>query len=374
MKSRDEALLDRAFKEAERASWLWTAPNPRVGALALLDGHVVGYGHHAAVGQAHAEEAALRDAGAWEQLEALPGRVDEMVVTLEPCSSRGAGKRRPPCVDLLRKAGVKRVLVAATDPDPRHAGAGLKLLAEAGIQVDLADQGQERFEAQNQAFLRGLRHADRPFLLLKWAASLDGRIATADGSSQWITGPAAREEVHGLRASCDATLVGKGTVVQDNPRLNVRVVGEPQTRARILVGAVDHVLPDAALLQIPGPRYWIEAVGTSLPDWADQDDTLVVTKRQEDGRLDLNFAFRTLRQEFGLRRILVEGGAALHGSLLAAGLADAIVRYEAPCLFTGGLPATQGEGVADPSQALMLAEEDRLDLGSDLRRAFLLCG
>jgi diaminohydroxyphosphoribosylaminopyrimidine deaminase/5-amino-6-(5-phosphoribosylamino)uracil reductase len=372
--ARDASLLARAFQEAERAGWLLTAPNPRVGALALLDGHVVGHGHHAACGLAHAEEAALRDAGAWDEKSdrPIPGRVDEMIVSLEPCSSEGDGKRRRPCATLLLEAGVKRVVVGAGDPDPRHRGAGLAKLREAGVEVVEARE-DAGFRAQNLAFLSSLAAPKRPFTVLKWAATLDGRTATRSMSSQWITGPAARAEVQRLRAVSDGVLVGPGTLAADQPRLDARTLSEdPLQRQpiRLFWGAARAATAGEGPGTVPGPRWWLESE-ERLPSGADGDDRCLVIAAGSLGGLDPVAAMGRLHEE-GIRRILVEGGSRLQGRLLAAGMIDAVVRYEAPSLFGGGLGSLEGDGVEEPMQAWRLTAEERLDLGPDLRRAFLL--
>ena len=373
MKPRDTALLNRAFAEADKAEWLWTAPNPRVGALALHQGHVVGHGYHRRFAQAHAEEAALQDAGAIQDGVALAGHVDEIVVSLEPCSARDGAKKRRPCVQWLLEAEVKRVVVGALDPDPRHAGKGLEQLRSAGVEVICSEQ-QQRFECQNPAFLAALAQPKRPWILLKWAATFDGRSAAANGVSQWITGPRARQEVHGLRAVSHGVMAGKTTVILDNPQLTARSDegnSNPQL-SRVLVGAAASINADCALLQDDNPRIWIESDLQTLPSWATSADHLLLAPRNNQGQLQLADAMQSLLEDFRINRLLVEGGAQLHGSLLAAGLADAIVRYEAPILLGGGLGCVAGEGVDHPQNAWRLFEEERCQLDQDLRRAFLI--
>jgi diaminohydroxyphosphoribosylaminopyrimidine deaminase/5-amino-6-(5-phosphoribosylamino)uracil reductase len=380
---RDRFLLEKAFLEATRAAWLWTAPNPRVGALALSGGHIIGHGFHAAFGAAHAEEAALRDAGAWdvEANCALPGIVDEIVVSLEPCSA--TGKKRPPCTQSLIDAGVRRVLVGAVDPDPRHAGKGLELLRAAGLQVDQPDpEGwAQRFAAQNPAFLGALARPERPWVLLKWAASLDGKLAADDGSSQWISGAESRAEVHQLRAVSDAVLAGAGTLRADDPRLSARPVVEPlgewgnaafSQPKRVLLGGATDVSPDARILGDGGPRIWVLSPDQEVaPSILAQDDALLRVPRPAQG-FDLRLALEALAQEHQIRRLFVEGGARVHGALLAAGLADAVVRYEAPILLGGSLAACSVDSFVSPAAAPTLFAEERAELGDDLRRAFLL--
>jgi diaminohydroxyphosphoribosylaminopyrimidine deaminase / 5-amino-6-(5-phosphoribosylamino)uracil reductase len=380
---RDLHLLEKAFFEATRAGWLWTAPNPRVGALALAGGHVIGHGYHAAFGAAHAEEAALRDAGAWDRegKRAIPGIVDEMVVSLEPCSA--TGKKRPPCTQSLLDAGVRRVLVGSVDPDPRHAGSGLDLLRAAGLQVDQPDpEGcAQRFSEQNPAFLGALARPSRPWVLLKWAASLDGKLAADDGTSQWISGVESRAEVHQLRAVSDAVLAGAGTLRADDPSLTARpeeappgLRTDPATRQpkRVLLGGASEVQSEARIFGEGGARIWVLGPDQDVaaPILA-QADALLRVPKQTKG-LDLQQALETLAREHQIRRLFVEGGAQVHGALLAAGLADAVVRYEAPILLGGSLAACAAPSFASPAAAPRLSAEERADLGADLRRAFLL--
>ena len=377
MNTRDLALLERAFAEAERAGWLATAPNPRVGALALRAGHVVGFGHHAAWGGAHAEEAALRDAGAWdtEARSWRTGAVDELVVSLEPCSSRGGIKKRQPCAEALLACGVQRLVVGATDPDPRHRGAGLAALRTAGVEIVEAG-ADARFAAMNPAFLAMLAHADRPWVLAKWAASTDGKLAATDGSSQWITGPEARAEVHRLRAASDAVLVGAATLLHDDPRLDART-GDPDGRQPLRVFLLPTAPPEALApraLEVDGPRLWVLGPREEPPAAiAAAGDPLLRVPRAGTG-LELPRLLAELHADHGVRRLFVEGGARLHGALLDAGCLDALVRYEAPLLLGGPRAAFPGTGFASPQHGARLVAEERADLGPDLRRAFLVAG
>lgn len=375
----DALRLARAFFEAERASWLWTAPNPRVGALAFCRGHRVGSGAHERYGGAHAEEQALRAAGAWDEAadRPQPGLVDELYLTLEPCSARGPGKKRPACLDLLLAAQVRRVVVGAVDPDPRHAGAAFARLRAAGVEVVLAESFQSRFARGNGAFLGALAQPARPWVLLKWAASVDGKTATDAGASQWISGEEARAEGHRLRALSDAVLAGKGTLRRDDPELSARPGGERARHQplRVLLDPEGAAPADARVFQAPGPRLWLLAEGVepagALERHLESDnDRALFLPRRPDGRLDLALALVRLRAEYGVRRLLVEGGARLQGQLLADGLADALVRYEAPCLLGGQHGALLGPSVAAPARAWRLHDEERADLGPDLRRAF----
>ena len=212
-----------------------TSPNPLVGAVVLdRQGRLVGEGFHARAGEPHAEVGALRQAG-----EAARGGT--LVVTLEPCCHHG---RTPPCSDAVLRAGIARVVVALRDPDPRVAGGGISQLRQAGVEV-ITDVLCEDAREQNRAFLHRLQ-TGRPWGVLKWAMSLDGRTALPNGQSQWISGPSARGWVHRLRAGCDAVMVGGGTVRADDPLLTSRGQRRPEPLRVVLSRSLD--LPDQAQL------------------------------------------------------------------------------------------------------------------------------
>ncbi|WP_411870693.1 bifunctional diaminohydroxyphosphoribosylaminopyrimidine deaminase/5-amino-6-(5-phosphoribosylamino)uracil reductase RibD [Vulcanococcus limneticus] len=221
-----------------------TSPNPQVGCVVLdAAGQLVGEGYHARAGEPHAEVGALRQAG-------TRARGGTAVVTLEPCCHHG---RTPPCSQALVAAGVARVVVAMTDPDPRVAGQGLAELRAAGIQV-VEGVGETEARALNRAFVHRVS-SGRPLGILKWAMSLDGRTALPNGSSQWISGPAARAWVHRLRASCDAVIVGGGTVRADDPLLTSRGGRQPEPLRVVLSRRLD--LPD-------GARLWEQTAAPTL--------------------------------------------------------------------------------------------------------------
>ncbi len=374
---RDRRLLERARHEAARAGWLWTAPNPRVGALALSGGLVAGRGCHRRVGGAHAEEEALRDAGAWQAGEAAPrpGVVDELVVSLEPCSSPAGreGKRRPPCTEALLAAGVRRVVVGRLDPDPRHRGRGVEALRAAGVEVVVLEEppGPDPLLG---AFEDALRHPERPWVLLKWAQGFDGRAAAPGGFPRWISSPESRREVHRLRALGDAILAGPGTLLQDDPRLDARPedFGDPPAARpplRVLLDPRAEVPPEAAVRRRPGRRIWLRAEGAPAQK-EDPEDAVWFLPPRPDGRLDLVPALARLRAEEGVRRLFVEGGPRLQGDLLERGLADALLRYEAPLLLGGPVHALPGSG--DPGRVRHLVDPEAARLGPDRREAWRL--
>jgi diaminohydroxyphosphoribosylaminopyrimidine deaminase / 5-amino-6-(5-phosphoribosylamino)uracil reductase len=353
----DEARMARAVALAEGGRGT-ASPNPMVGAVLVRDGRVVGEGFHRAAGLAHAEAMALDAAG-----ELAAGAT--CYVTLEPCAHHG---RTPPCADALVAAGVARVVAAVADPDPRVGGAGLARLAAAGLAVSVGT-GAEAAAEQNAAYLTH-RRLGRPRVTLKAAASLDGKVAAPDGSSQWITGPAARADAHRLRAEADAVCVGAGTALADNPRLTVRLPGwTGRQPLRVLVdaagrvGAAGHLFDgEAETLVATTPA----APASAVDAWKAAGAEVLIC--EPAGRaVDLPDLTRALGER-GVLELLVEGGPRLQASLWAAGLADRLVWYLAPLAIGGeGAPGLLGSGAATLAEArrLRLASVDRL--GDDLR-------
>ena len=286
-------------------------PNPRVGAVLVSpSGEMLGSGGHARPGAPHAEWVALAEAGD------LP-EGSTMVVTLEPCDHHG---RTPPCTEALIDAGVARVVVGVLDPDERVSGSGVDRLRAAGIDVAVLDAG-DPLAAQIVDTDPGYFHhrrTGRARVLLKLASTLDGQTAAADGTSQWITGAEARRDAHRLRAATDAVLVGAGTVIADDPRLDVRLEGfDVDPRPVILAGTRD--LPGAARIWQRDP-----IVVSSEPRSVPSGENLVTGG--EDGRVDLAAMLRQL-PDLGILDVLVEGGASVAAALWAASLVDRGVTY-----------------------------------------------
>ena len=353
----DLAFMARALRLAEHALYT-TFPNPRVGCVIVQNRKVLGEGWHQRAGEPHAEAIALRAAGA-------AARGATVYVTLEPCSHFG---RTPPCADALIEAGVARVVVAMEDPNPLVVGRGIARLRAAGIAVDcgvLEDQAREL----NIGFVSRMTRG-RPWLRLKLAASLDGKTALSDGSSQWITGPAARQDGHRWRARACAILSGIGTVLADNPQLNVREVSTDRQPLKIVVDSRLQLSPEAGLFA-DGSVLVIGAADTQ--DAADRAAALrakgaeVLFIPDETGRVDLPALLTELGQR-GINELHVEGGYRLSGALLAAGLVDELLLYLAPCLLGD---AARGMFGLPPLQSL--AEKHRLTIhdmrmvGADLR-------
>lgn len=309
-------------------SRLLAPPNPWVGAVLLAADGTTFEGSTRRPGGNHAEREVLDRAG--------PRAVGAtLYVTLEPCSHQG---RTPPCVDAIVQAGVARVVVGVRDPDPRVGGRGVATLREAGLEV-IVGPGAEAVEDQLGPYLKH-RRTGRPYVVLKLASTFDGRTAAADGTSQWITGPEARQDAHRLRAESDAVLVGAGTARADDPRLTVRGVVAPDGLApreplRVVLGRAE---PDAAM------RPCLELAG----DLADVLDEL--------GRRDV-------------AQLLVEGGPRVAGAFHRAGVVDRYVLYLAPALMGGddGAPVLAGPGAAGIGDMARLRVDRLVKLGDDLR-------
>lgn len=332
-------------------------PNPRVGAVVVKNGRVVGEGAHERFGGPHAEVNALRAAGS-------AARGSTVYVTLEPCSHYG---KTPPCANALVEAGVREVVAASGDPNPLVAGRGFALLRKAGIRVRTGVLRAEA-EALNEAHFAS-HHLGRPLVTLKAGITLDGRIASASGLSRWITGEAAREEAHRLRASSDAVLVGIGTALSDDPGLDVRLQGwkrEDGFPYRVVLDAGLRLPKGAKILR--GPQKTL--VFTSAQASLSRERSLVRAGARVErvasrgGRLLLPAVLQSLLQT-GVRRVLVEGGARIHGAFLRARLADRAALFVAPKLLGSGLSWFEGPSWGDPNGCPRLTDVEWKRLGDD---------
>lgn len=296
-----------------------TWPNPAVGCVIVKDGRVVGRGWTQPGGRPHAEAEALARAG-----DMAKGAT--AYVTLEPCCHAGRG---PPCAQSLIAAGVARVVAAIEDPFPGIAGEGFRLLREAGVAIEVGLGAAEAGEI-NAGFLQRVK-TGRPLVTLKLAASLDGRIATASGESRWITGPAARERAHALRASHDAILVGTGTVLPDDPELTCRLPGlGARSPLRVVLDRHLRLPPTAKAF---APPCWVLTLADAAPELRARGVEVITVPDDLAATLDI-LGGR------GLTRLLVEGGGRLAASLLKAGLVDRLVWMHAPMTIGGdGIPA-----------------------------------
>lgn len=341
-----------------------TAPNPRVGCVLIgTDGSLLGEGHTQAVGGPHAEVMALRDAAA----KGRPVAGATAYVTLEPCAHHG---RTGPCCDALIAAGVGRVVASLADPNPLVAGQGFARLRAAGIAVEVGP-GEAEARELNLGFLsRMVRRT--PWVRLKVAASLDGRTALENGVSQWITGEAARADGHAWRARAGAVLTGVGTVLEDDPRLDVRAVQTPRQPVLVLVDSHLQTPPAARLFDVPQRPVWIYAAARKEAQVAALEargaDIRVLPNTH--GKVDLPAMLADLAAR-EINELHVEAGHKLNGSLLREGLVDELLVYLAPKFIGEGMGiASQphaGGPLADLAAALPLEFRDVERVGPDLR-------
>jgi diaminohydroxyphosphoribosylaminopyrimidine deaminase/5-amino-6-(5-phosphoribosylamino)uracil reductase len=350
----DREFMEQALELAGRGLNT-TTPNPRVGSVVVRDGTIVGTGWHEKAGMPHAEVLALKAAGA-------RSRGATLYVNLEPCSHHG---RTPRCVDAIIEAGVKRVVAAIQDPNPKVAGAGFAKLRAAGIAVERGLMEEEARELNIGFFARMTR--GRPWMRMKIAASLDGRTALANGKSQWITGEAARRDGHRWRARACAVLTGFGTVRDDDPQLNVRGVDTPRQPLKIVVDSKFETSPSARLLK-EGQTLVVGAVNDAkrIASLREAGAEVVIIPN-EHSKVELFKLMQELaRRE--LNEIHVEAGTKLNGSLLQAGVVDELLVYLAPSVIgDSGRGMFHLPELTDLSQttALKIREVERI--GADLR-------
>src|SRR3954470_9708574 len=346
---RDHKHLSRAIELAAMAKGR-TSPNPLVGAVIVKGGRTIGEGYHEAAGQPHAERMAL--AACSED----PGGAT-LYVSLEPCAHHG---RTPPCTDAIIEAKLRRVVVASDDPTGKAAGRGLGILRDDGIQVDVATgEVAEAARLLNQPFRKHAR-TGRPLVLLKYAMTLDGKVATRTGDSKWISGELSRARAHHWRAESDAVAVGIGTALADDPLLTARVEGVPRQPRRVVFDAEARLPLDGQLVQSSGETPVILICSRAASRTHVQAleaagvDVVTVSGENESARV------QAALDELGARdiqQLLVEGGPHLAGAFLDAGEVDELRVFIAPVIAGGrsARPAVEGEGVetiADAARAL----------------------
>ena len=360
----DESFMRRALALARRG-YGTTSPNPMVGAVLVKGGRIIGQGWHHCAGEPHAEIEALRNA---ERRRTSPEGAT-LYVTLEPCCTHG---RTPPCTAAIKAAGIKRVVVAAKDPNPKHAGRGFRILRRAGIEVEhgvLAEEAPKLNEAFNHWIVQRT-----PFVTVKAAMTLDGKIATASGESKWITGEEARAEGMRLRAGADAILVGVNTVLADDPSLTVRetpktkiqtsrlrrIVLDSQARTPLKAKVVSDEF--AALTTIVvgkgAPARRIAALAKRAQVW---------TAPLRGGRIDLRWVLKRLGGE-KVTSLLVEGGGEVNASFLLGAFAQRVAFFYAPKILGGrdSRKAVAGEGARSLNEILNLSDVEWRRVGEDL--------
>ncbi len=352
----DQEYMALALQLAEKGAG-WTSPNPMVGAVLVKDGEIIGRGYHAKCGGLHAERAALA------ACTGAPAGAT-LYVTLEPCCHHG---RQPPCTEAILQAKIARVVVGSGDPNPLVAGKGLDLLRAHGVQVTEGVLDRE-CRALNHVFFHFIQ-TGRPYVVLKYAMTLDGKLAAYTGASQWITGEQARRHVHTQRSRYRAILVGVGTVLADDPQLTcrleggrdpLRVVCDTNLRTPLTANVV------RTARQTP----------TCLATCVSQESRLapyreagcqVLSLPQSNGQVSLPALMKALGSQ-GVDSVLAEGGSALHWSLVRDGLVNRVQAYLAPKILggQGAKSPVGGQGFPHPDQALRLAPPTLTPLGEDL--------
>jgi len=358
MNSADEKYMRMALRLAEKAKGR-TSPNPMVGAVVVKGGKVIASGYHRKAGEPHAEAIALRKAGS-------KAKGATLYVTLEPCSH--TDKRTPPCTPLVLQSGVKRVVIAMIDHNPRVAGRGIKILKKAGLDV-VTGVLEEDARRLNEAFIKYIT-TGMPFVTLKIAQTLDGKIATASGESKWITGEKAREEGRRLRAINDAVLVGINTVLKDNPSLTTRIPGGRDPIRVIVDSRLRTPLTAKVITQKSSVATCIATLDTmpkkKLVKLLDAGAE-ILPARGRKGQVDLKYLMKMLGS-FGVTSVLIEGGAEVNASALQAGIVDKVVMFIAPMIMTGtdALCCIGGRSPATLNRAVRLRAVITRRVGQDL--------
>ncbi len=345
----DQDFMLKALTRARKASGL-TSPNPLVGAVIVADGAIIGSGFHPHAGEPHAEIFALREAG-----DKAKGA--DLYVTLEPCNHQG---RTPPCTEAIIKAGIRRVISGTLDPNPQVSGRGIERLKQAGIQVEtglLEKECCQLNEFWNKFITTGL-----PFVTLKSAASLDGRIATRTGHSQWITNKKSRHYVHQLRAAHDAILIGIGTLLKDNPRLTARIPGEkPRNPYRIIVDSMLRTPLDSKVFGSDGSERVLLATKPhdekKIAPYRNLVLDILTIPSNSLGQLDLAELMKVLGAR-EITSVLIEGGSEINGSALDNKIIDKICFFYAPILVggRGSLGMISGHGAETIDRALPISD------------------
>ena len=352
----EEEYMKRAIELAQKGEG-WVSPNPLVGAVIAKDGRIIGEGWHEQYGEAHAERNALRKC-----TESPQGAT--LYVTLEPCCHQG---KQPPCTEAVLEAGIQKVVIGSMDPNPLVAGKGASMLKEHGIEV-VEGILEEECKAINRIFFHYIQ-TGMPYVTMKYAMTMDGKIATALGKSKWITGEVAREYVHRQRHRNSGIMVGIGTVLKDNPMLDCRMEGgrnpiriicdsRLQTPLSAKIVATAKEIPTYLVTVVEDKSTWIpyEEAGCKI---------LLVPSKEK--RVDLKVMLKELGKE-GIDSILLEGGETLNGFFLSSGLFNALQVYIAPKLFGGKEAPTPigGAGILDPKDGILLKNSKITLLGEDI--------
>lgn len=352
----DQELMRRAIELAERGRG-WTNPNPVVGAVIARNGRIIGEGYHARYGGLHAERRAIA-----ALTESAQGAV--MYVTLEPCCHYG---KTPPCTEAILEQGIGRVVIGSGDPNPKVAGKGAEILRKAGVAVE---EGflREECDRLNPVFFHYITN-NTPYVVMKYAMTMDGKIATCTGASRWITGEAAREQVQNLRHRYMGIMVGIGTVLADDPMLNVRLEGR-KSPVRIICDSRLRIPESSRICQTAREYPTIVAHAQGSPKTAAELKALgiqVISAPDENGQVDLRRLMEILGGQ-GMDSILLEGGGELNEAALRAGIVQEARVFVAPKIFGGREAKTPvtGAGVSTPDQAKRFSLKGVSQVGEDL--------
>jgi len=352
----DERWMKRALRLAEKGKGR-TSPNPMVGAVLVKDDKVIGEGYHTKAGEEHAEIVALRQAGA-------EAKGATLYLNLEPCNHYG---KTPPCAPVVIEAGVKRVVVGMEDPNPLVKGKGIENLRKSGIDVEVGILENE-CRRLNEAFCKYISKKE-PFVILKVAATLDGKIAAGDGDSKWISGEASRRFVHRLRSEVDGIVVGIGTILKDDPMLTARIKGGKDPR-RVVLDSRLRIPEDARVIEISPSKTIIATTDLSPKEKRDRLEkrgVRILILDSKEGKVNLKICLFRLG-EMEMTSVLVEGGSQVNGAFLDEGLIDKFFLFLSPKLIgdRDALGIFGGKGAANLRDAVTLNELRVRKIGGDI--------
>ena len=355
-----EKYMRMAIEEAKKGEG-FTSPNPLVGAVIVKDDKVIGIGYHQKYGENHAEINAFLDAQ--KKGEDVEGA--DIYVTLEPCSHYG---KTPPCADAIIKNKIKKVIIGCVDSNPKVAGNGIKKLKDAGIEV-IVNVLEDECRKLNEVFFYYIANK-RPFVVMKYAMTMDGKISTVSGKSKWITSEKSREHSHRFRNKYSAIMVGINTVIEDNPTLNCRLPNTKNPIRIILDSSLKIDLKSNICKTAKEIKTFIAAVSNDDKKIKELESLgiEIIKTESDNGRVNLKELMKILGEEKNIDSVYVEGGASLHASLIEERLVNKVLVYIAPKIF-GGVKAKSpigGEGIDDPNNAFKLIGGDITKIDDDL--------
>ena len=360
LENNNEKYIRMAIEEAKKGEG-FTSPNPLVGAVIVKDDKVIGIGYHQKYGENHAEINAFLDAQ--KKGEDVEGA--DIYVTLEPCSHYG---KTPPCADAIIKNKIKKVIIGCVDSNPKVSGNGIKKLKDAGIEV-IVNVLEDECRKLNEVFFYYIANK-RPFVVMKYAMTMDGKISTVSGKSKWITSEKSREHSHRFRNKYSAIMVGINTVIEDNPTLNCRLPNTKNPIRIILDSSLKIDLKSNICKTAKEIKTFIAAVSNDDKKIKELESLgiEIIKTESDNGRVNLKELMKILGEEKNIDSVYVEGGASLHASLIEERLVNKVLVYIAPKIF-GGVKAKSpigGEGIDDPNNAFKLIGGDITKIDDDL--------